>query len=151
MSTCPLCTRDTQAEIWSNAQLRVIDAKEPGFPGFTRVIWHDHVREMTDLAVPDRLHLMEVVWVVETTLREQLTPTKINLAQFGNMVPHVHWHVIPRWFQDERFPDAVWAAARSRTREHTDAWETLRAAITLKIPDYHHALKRALDQSPALR
>jgi diadenosine tetraphosphate (Ap4A) HIT family hydrolase len=24
------------------------------------------------------------------------------------MVPHVHWHVIPRWHDDRHFPEPVW-------------------------------------------
>jgi len=49
---------------------------------------------------------------VETAVREIARPDKINLASLGNMVPHVHWHVIPRWADDVNFPDAIWAAAR---------------------------------------
>ena len=53
---------------------------------------------------------MDVVVSVEKTLREQLQPTKVNLAALGNAVPHLHWHVIARFDWDSHFPGSVWAA-----------------------------------------
>lgn len=55
---------------------------------------------------------MAAVAVVEQVLREVLRPTKINLAALGNMVPHLHWHVIARFDWDSHFPAPVWAAAQ---------------------------------------
>jgi diadenosine tetraphosphate (Ap4A) HIT family hydrolase len=52
------------------------------------------------------------VAVVEQCLRDALSPAKINLAALGNMVPHLHWHVIARFDWDSRFPSPVWAAAQ---------------------------------------
>ena len=39
-------------------------------------------------------------------------PAKVNLAAFGNMVPHLHWHVIARFDWDSHFPAPVWATAQ---------------------------------------
>ena len=47
---------------------------------------------------------------VEAALRELLHPDKINLASLGNMTPHLHWHVIPRFRDDPHFPNAIWSA-----------------------------------------
>jgi len=43
-------------------------------------------------------------------LLDQLRPTKINLAAFGNMVPHLHWHVLARFDWDSHFPQPIWGA-----------------------------------------
>lgn len=51
---------------------------------------------------------MAVVFALEAAIRECWRPDKINLASFGNVVPHLHWHVIPRWFDDRFFPEPVW-------------------------------------------
>jgi diadenosine tetraphosphate (Ap4A) HIT family hydrolase len=53
---------------------------------------------------------MNAVVAVEQVLRDQLQPTKINLAALGNMVPHLHWHVIARFEWDSHFPAPVWSA-----------------------------------------
>jgi len=110
--TCPLCAIADEVLLWSDAFCRVIWVDETDYPGFCRVILNAHVREMTDLPPVERQRLMEVVFAVEVAVREVAKPDKINLASLGNMVPHVHWHVIPRWEADRCFPDAIWAAAR---------------------------------------
>jgi diadenosine tetraphosphate (Ap4A) HIT family hydrolase len=109
---CNLCiTRDAPA-LWRDARLRVVSAADADYPGFVRVIWHTHVREMTDLSSAERDHCLRVVFAVERALRDTLRPDKINLASLGNQVPHVHWHVIPRFADDAHFPDPVWATRR---------------------------------------
>jgi diadenosine tetraphosphate (Ap4A) HIT family hydrolase len=111
-STCELCEQDGGTLVYRDAELRVVLVSEPNYPGFCRVIWNAHQREMTDLTLQQREHLMGAVWQVEAALREAMQPHKINLACLGNMTPHLHWHVIPRFADDAHFPDAVWAASR---------------------------------------
>ena len=66
---------------------------------------------MTDLSATERERLMRAVFAVEGVLRELAAPDKINLASLGNAVPHLHWHVIPRWHDDSHFPQPIWAQA----------------------------------------
>lgn len=106
---CELCSFKPEETVFSNAKWRVIQVDDRDYPGFCRVIWNGHIREMTDLPVEDRLELMNVVWTVEETVREVMGADKINLASLGNMVPHLHWHVIPRFENDRNFPDSIWA------------------------------------------
>lgn len=93
---CALCEGEGGEPVWRNARARVVLVEHARFPGFCRVIWNGHVAEQTDLMEADRRWLMEVVARVERVQREVLAPDKINLASFGNFVPHLHWHVIPR-------------------------------------------------------
>ena len=106
---CELCTQDGGVLILRTDKLRVIRALDEDHPAFYRVIWNDHVAEWTDLIPENRSHIMQTVAKVETVLREALSPTKINLASLGNMVPHLHWHVIARFDWDARWPAPVWA------------------------------------------
>ena len=105
---CELCRNEGGAVLWRSATCRVIRVDDPHYPGFCRVIRQDHVREMTDLPEAEQHAMMRVVFAVERVVRDLFQPDKINLASFGNMVPHVHWHVIPRWSDDRHFPQPVW-------------------------------------------
>ena len=116
--TCPLCTGPGGRILWRDNFCRVVLADEPDYPAFCRVILNAHVKEMSDLDTASRRRLMDVVHAVETALRALLDPDKINLASLGNVVPHVHWHVIPRYADDAHFPDPVWAAPRRTGRRH---------------------------------
>jgi len=104
--------------LWRDDALRVIHVIDPDYPAFCRVIWNRHVCEMTDLTTAEQDRFMQAVFVVEAVLRELLQPDKINLASLGNQVPHLHWHVIPRFIDDAHFPDPVWAAARRPGSPH---------------------------------
>lgn len=107
---CELCTNDGGELIVKTDKFRVVLIDDENYPGFCRVIWNAHVREMTDLAIPDRSIMMQAVCKVEQAIRDVMQPHKINLASLGNMVPHLHWHVIPRYQDDAHFPNPVWAA-----------------------------------------
>lgn len=110
--TCPLCFPADENLLWSDGFCRVIWVEDARYPGFCRIILNAHVREMTDLPADQRQRLMAVVFAVEAAVREVVQPDKINLASLGNVVPHLHWHVIPRFANDRHFPDAIWAAPR---------------------------------------
>jgi len=121
-AACPLCFPVDETLLRSDDFCRVIWVGDADYPGFCRVMLNAHVREMTDLPPEQRQRLMAVVFAVEAAVREIVQPDKINLASLGNIVPHVHWHVIPRWENDVNFPDAIWAAPR-------------RAASSRPLPD----------------
>lgn len=132
--TCPLCETGSERILWQDAQCRVIAVTDADYPGFCRVIWNEHVAEMSDLPRQQRDHLMDVVYATERVLRELLAPHKINLASFGNLVPHLHWHVIPRHLDDRHFPQPVWAAAERQAAVRAmpdDA--ALAAALALEL------------------
>ncbi|MFJ7567190.1 HIT family protein [Herminiimonas sp. NPDC097707] len=117
MAVCELCEESGGEIIFRNEQLRVVLVADANYPGFCRVIWNAHVREMTDLAIADRSTLMRAVCQVEAAQREVLQPEKINLACLGNMVPHLHWHLIPRFADDAHFPHPIWAASVRQTAD----------------------------------
>ena len=110
-SVCPLCISLGGTLVLQGEKFRVIRADEAGFPAFYRVVWTTHVAEFSDLSVPDRALCMAAVCEVEQALRAHLQPTKINLAALGNVVAHLHWHVIARFDWDSHFPAPVWAEA----------------------------------------
>ena len=115
---CALCGPDDTAAVHLVARsqdwrvVRVLDNTD--HPAFWRVIWNDHAAEMTDLLPVQRSAMMQTVCKVEAVVRRELQPTKINLASLGNVVPHLHWHVIARWTDDPHFPQPIWG---TRQRE----------------------------------
>ena len=118
MSDCPLCQEDGGLLIHRDALLRVVRVTDtPAHPAFYRVIVNAHVAEFSALPAADRQRLMDAVVAVERLLIQHLQPAKINLASLGNMVPHLHWHVIARFKDDAQFPAPIWAAPLRQTPE----------------------------------
>ena len=89
--------------------IRVGGQESLDYPGFCRVIWRGHIGEMSDLGGAEQRHLMALVFATESALRRLYSPKKINLASLGNLVPHLHWHVIPRFIDDPQFPSPIWS------------------------------------------
>ena len=119
LADCELCKSDGGTIVIANEWLRITLVDEPDYPGYVRVIWNDHVREMSELADKERLRLMKTVFAVESAQREVLEPHKINLASLGNMTPHLHWHVIARFADDLHFPQPVWGAPQRTPDDQT--------------------------------
>jgi diadenosine tetraphosphate (Ap4A) HIT family hydrolase len=121
---CDLCDSDGGRVLWRGELCRVVLVEDPDYPGFCRVILNRHLPEMTDLPPGERLRLMETVFAVEQALRAALAPDKVNLASLGNLTPHLHWHVIPRYIDDRHFPNPIWGASqRAARRPVAQDWE----------------------------
>jgi diadenosine tetraphosphate (Ap4A) HIT family hydrolase len=116
-TACDLCSQPGGAVLHRNEKFRVVLVDDAQYPGFCRVIWNGHVREMTDLPASDRALLMQAVWQVEAAVRDSMRPDKMNVASLGNMVPHLHWHVIPRYADDAHFPGPIWAQVQRTAEE----------------------------------
>lgn len=142
---CDLCTGDGGEVLWRDAKLRVVavnGADGEDYPGFCRVVWNTHVKEMSDLSEADKSLIMSVVFCVESALQKALAPQKMNLASLGNMTPHVHWHVIPRFATDPTFPNAIWAARRAVAPD-SHVIDTLKAHDSAGT--WKRAVREALD------
>ena len=137
---CPLCEGDGGLLVFRNHDLRIIQATEAGFPAFYRVVWNRHVAEFSDLSPTERQVCMHAVAKVEQVLRSELQPTKINLAALGNMVPHLHWHVIARFDWDGHFPVPVWGESQRPVDEEK----------TAAIASQCHDINRLIAQAMAL-
>lgn len=148
LSRCELCLAQPSSAwhlVAQDARLRVIRVLDaPEVPAFYRVIWRAHVAELSDLGAVDHQHCMAVVVAVERVLRETLQPTKINLASLGNVVPHLHWHVIARFDWDSHFPQPVWGE-----RQRASSAEDL-ARLAACLPEVDERLRIALDALASL-
>lgn len=138
---CPLCATSGGVMVWQDADWRVIRAEEPDFPAWYRLVLRRHVAEFSSLDAAARVRCMALVVAVEEVLIRCLQPTKVNLAAFGNQVPHLHWHITARFAWDSHFPQPSWgerqrvveSAARDRLPIALDALdaEVARALLTV--------------------
>lgn len=79
------------------------------FPGYCLMFTKNHHTELFHLDRESRQGLMEEVSRVAAVLSACFRADKINYELLGNMVPHIHWHLIPRKVDDPLWPRPVWA------------------------------------------
>lgn len=108
MQECILCTKHGGELVYKNTLFRVVIPHEVDYPGFVRLIVNSHVKELTDLSEIEANHIFSALLKIERLIRKLYVPDKINLASLGNVVPHLHWHIIPRYITDKHFPNPIW-------------------------------------------
>ncbi|MEV5771708.1 HIT family protein [Streptomyces antimycoticus] len=108
--SCPFCAiitgDDTSARlVYRNDKITAFFPLEPATRGHTLVVPNRHVAEFTDLTAAESRDLGEAVHQTARAVRSALSPDGLNLIQSTGAaatqtVPHVHFHVVPRWHND---------------------------------------------------
>ncbi len=112
MKTCPMCTRwhdDPDLRIAELEHTYVVLNRDQFFPGYVLAFTKEHVTELFQLERAVRMAVMEEVTAVAAALYKLLQPDKINYELLGNMVPHMHWHIVPRFASDPLWPRPIWS------------------------------------------
>lgn len=65
-------------------------------------------KELSEVPGEIRQMLFEAIDVIEKAMLRTFQPIKINIASFGNYLPHVHFHVTARFEGDSHFPEPMW-------------------------------------------
>ncbi|MBW4055746.1 MAG: HIT family protein [Proteobacteria bacterium] len=136
MSDCPMCCRwdtDPDLRIIELPHSYVMLNRDQYFPGYTLLFTKVHATELFHLDRGVRTNLMEEITSVAQALYSIYTPAKINYELLGNMVPHIHWHIVPRFTSELLWPRPIWAEPHEERflspdeyRQHID---TIRGAL----------------------
>jgi len=79
------------------------------FKGYCILEYKKHIEELFELSEFERNLYMKEVAHVAKSLQQAFRPDKINYELLGNKVPHLHWHIIPRFKGDPAWPEPVWS------------------------------------------
>jgi len=92
--------------IYENASIKIkIEKSEiPWLKIFTQTSY----KEMSDVPTSIRMEIYELLHKIEKEMINYYNPTKINIASFGNYMPHVHWHIMARFEKDSYYPEPMW-------------------------------------------
>lgn len=66
------------------------------------------LREVHELSEPDQQQLLRESSWTSARLAEGFAADKMNVANLGNVVAQLHWHVIARHHGDDDWPAPVW-------------------------------------------
>jgi len=89
---------------------RVLMMNDAQYPWCILVPRRGGVREIYELDDADQQQLLKESTQLSRALMAEFRGDKLNVAALGNMVPHLHWHVIARFGWDSHFPASVWSA-----------------------------------------
>ena len=83
----------------------ILASKEQFYRGYTLLVLNQHATEMFQLDPTIRQKFMEDANRLAQALDKTFKPLKMNYCILGNVLPHLHWHLIPRRETD---PDPKW-------------------------------------------
>ena len=109
-------------KLYENEYLYIL--KEESSIPWVKIFTQKPYKELSDCDEVTRDMLLKTMLIVETTMRTYYNPTKINIALFGNYLPHVHVHVMARFEQDTHFPESMWGVKQRESELCLPDFET---------------------------
>lgn len=104
---------------------RVLLMNDSQYPWLILVPRRADLREVHELSEVDQQALLRESSWVSRRLAETLGATKMNVANLGNVVSQLHWHVIARFEGDPAWPGPVWGKHPARAYDDESLLETL--------------------------
>ena len=133
---CPMCRRwddDSDLRVAELEHSFVVLNRDQYFPGYTLLFTKQHVTELFHLDPAVRSGLMEEVSRAAEALFTLFQPDKINYELLGNMVPHMHWHVVPRFTTDPLWPRPIWSEPHKPAELTAEAYAQRIATIRAEL------------------
>jgi diadenosine tetraphosphate (Ap4A) HIT family hydrolase len=112
--------------IYQNKNIR-IETEESEIP-WLKIFTQYAYKEMSEVPQDVKYEIYNLLDIIEKEMIDYYKPDKINIASFGNYLPHVHWHIMARFKKDSFFPEPMWG---SKQRE-----------AMLTLPPFSGFLKR---------
>ena len=106
---------------------------DQAFEGYTFLTLKWHEEEIYRLADKDRKQFLEDMSLVASALSKAFNPDKMNYELLGNSMPHLHWHLVPRYTSDPMWGRPIWAGNRRRKRLNAEVYELLTGKVEAAI------------------
>jgi len=85
---------------------------EPSEIPWLKVFTQKAHKEFSEASLEEKQEIWRVLDIIEKEMLSFFKPKKINIASFGNYMPHVHWHIMARFEEDSYFPEPMWGKAQ---------------------------------------
>ena len=139
---CPFCgARPDESDAWSKVATLTVTSlylqKVQTYRGHGVLVFDPrHVTRLTELNADERRALFDDLHVSQRAIERVTQPEHVNVASLGNVVPHLHWHIIPRYVGDSRWGGPIWTtkeaemeAVRLPDEEHRSLVAAIRAEL----------------------
>jgi diadenosine tetraphosphate (Ap4A) HIT family hydrolase len=91
-----------------------------------------HVARLDELTTAEWTAFSSDLYAAVRAIVVVTRPDHVNVESLGNVVPHLHWHIIPRYAGDARWGLPIWmtpSSAMPDTRLETSDREALLDAL----------------------
>ena len=95
-----------------NIRIEIEESEIPWLKIFTQYPY----KEMSEVPSEIKFEIYELLDIIEKEMLSYYHPKKINIASFGNYMPHVHWHIMARFEEDAYFPEPMWGTKQRESQ-----------------------------------
>lgn len=96
--------------VWEFSQSVLFLGPWQFYHGYCVLVTRLHATELSQLNDEDRLVHLDEMCLAAKAIEDCFHPKKMNYELLGNQVPHIHWHLVPRYDSDPEFRHAMWLA-----------------------------------------
>ena len=98
-----------------------------------KIFTQKKIKEFSQCDKKTKLAIFEALDIVEKEMLEYFNPDKINIASFGNYVPHIHFHIQARFKNDDFFPEPIWGKKQRDNQLNLPDFKTFYNNINLNL------------------
>jgi len=141
-TACPLCApRPDSNDHWDLVAVLSASslylAKNQTYRGQCQLTFdRRHAARLDQLSTDEYDAFSRDLFAAQQAVVRAVRPGHVNIESLGNVVPHLHWHIIPRYVGDSRWGQPIWTTPLSAMPDHrlADAEratliDTIRAAL----------------------
>ncbi|WP_419764608.1 MAG: HIT family protein [Arcobacter sp.] len=92
--------------IYENSLIKV-EIEKSEIP-WLKIFTQKDIKEFSQCNNETKIEILRALDIIEKEMLSYFNPQKINIASFGNYVPHVHFHIMARFKEDSYFPEPMW-------------------------------------------
>ncbi len=100
--------------IYENENIK-IEIEESEIP-WLKIFTQKEYKEMSEVPSEVKFEIYDLLDIIEKEMIDYYNPKKINIASFGNYMPHVHWHIMARFEGDSYFPEPMWGTKQRESK-----------------------------------
>ncbi|CAA6818163.1 MAG: Diadenosine tetraphosphate (Ap4A) hydrolase and other HIT family hydrolases [uncultured Sulfurovum sp.] len=113
-------------------ELIKVEIEESEIP-WLKIFTQKAYKEFSETPANVKLEIFKALDIIEKEMLYSYKPKKINIASFGNYVPHVHWHVMARFEEDSYFPEPMWGKKQREGTYVLENFNEFTKSIALKL------------------
>ena len=93
----------------------------------------ENIKEFSQCNNETKQEIFKYLDIIEKEMLDYFKPDKINIASFGNYVPHVHFHVMARFKEDSYFPEPMWGKKQREANLELPSFEIFYEELKKKL------------------
>ncbi|MBL8796805.1 MAG: HIT family protein [Planctomycetia bacterium] len=112
-TACPLCEKTADPNqlselVWEFPLSVAVLGEWQQYRGYCVLLLRKHGAELSELSEQDRRQFLDDMSLTAQAIERAFRPRKMNYEMLGNQVPHMHWHLIPRYPDDPDARQPIW-------------------------------------------